>query len=91
MIYRTGVQSAERPESLVKDKDTVYKHFNVVETEEGFKYDEVEMTYDEFNAEEAQQANQDIALLGTSFAEYRAQIDLALAELSLLVGGGANV
>lgn len=91
MIYRTSVHSTERPEELHKDIDTVYIRSNITATEDGFKYNEIEMSYDEYATMAAEEAQQDISTLGTTFAEYQAQVDVAIAELSILIGGGANV
>ena len=82
--------------SLEINVDTVYIRTNIqdIRTEEMpvlWQYDEIQMTIEEY-LKQAVPENQDIAdesmaELSMAFAEYQAQTDMAIAELSSLIGG----
>lgn len=88
--------------SLEINVDTVYIRTNIqdIRTEEMpvlWQYDEIQMTIEEY-LKQAVPENQDIAdesmaELSMAFAEYQAQTDMAIAELSSLIatGGSLNV
>jgi len=82
--------------SLEINVDTVYIRTNIqdIHTEEMpvlWQYDEIQMTIEEY-LKQAVPENQDIAdesiaELSMAFAEYQTQTDMAIAELSSLIGG----
>lgn len=78
MITKHNVQSNDRPQLLEIGVDTVYRHSNITEgtDPEGRTI----FTYDE---------NQ--YSLMEYLREVVPQLELAIAELSVMVGGGANV
>ena len=86
--------------SLEINVDTVYIRTNIqdIHTEEMpvlWQYDEIQMTIEEY-LKQAVPENQDIAdesmaELSMAFAEYQTQTDMAIAELSSLIGGMYNV
>lgn len=76
--------------------DTVYLRDNIVKKsdDEGnsyWEYDEIQMTLNEYFKKiipDNEKASAELSLL---FSTYQAQVDAALAELSILVGGKDNV
>lgn len=68
-----NVQSMERPLPLEVNIDTVYKRYNIHQTEEGYEYDEEQYEMIEY------------------LRDVIPQLELAIAELSALIGGGVDV
>ena len=76
--------------------DTVYLRNNIVKKndDEGnsyWEYDEIQMTLNEYFKKIIPDNEKACAELSLLFSTYQAQVDSALAELSILVGGKDNV
>lgn len=76
--------------------DTVYLRKNITkekdeEDREYWQYDETQMSLIEYFRQVVPQSEDAIGELALLFAAYQAQMDQALAELSIAIGGQDNV
>ena len=84
------------PQELEINIDTVYKRYNIVSSinEEGkteYTYDEDQYTISEYLKEIVPQNEEGLGELTMLLAQYQLQTDLAIAELSMTIGGNSNV
>lgn len=80
------------PQELEINIDTVYKRYNIVSSinEEGkteYTYDEDQYTISEYLKEIVPQNEEGLGELTMLLAQYQLQTDLAIAELSIAIGG----
>lgn len=84
------------PQELEINVDTVYKRYNIISSinEEGkteYTYDEDQYTISEYLKEIVPQNEEGLGELTMLLAQYQLQTDLAIAELSMTIGGNSNV
>lgn len=89
-----GTQEKVLPLEL--NVDTVYLRKNIVrlkdaEDREYWQYDETQMSLIEYFRQVIPQSEDAIGELALLFAAYQTQMDQALAELSIAIGGQDNV
>ena len=94
--YKKVQGSQNEVPNLEINVDTVYLRDNIVKksNEEGnpyWEYDEVQMTLNEYFKKVIPDNEKASAELSLLFSTYQAQVDSALAELSILIGGKDNV
>lgn len=94
--YKKVQGSQNEVPKLEINVDTVYLRDNIVKksNEEGnpyWEYDEVQMTLNEYFKKVIPDNEKASAELSLLFSTYQAQVDSALAELSILIGGKDNV
>ena len=93
MIILKGVRGTQQTvPKLEVNVDTVYIRDNIVEKydEENNKYweyDEIQLTFSEYFKRIIPENENAIAELSALFSSYQEQVDNALAELSILIGG----
>lgn len=93
MIILNGVRGTQQTvPKLEINVDTVYIRDNIVEKydEENNKYweyDEIQLTFSEYFKRIIPENENAIAELSALFSSYQEQVDNALAELSILIGG----
>ena len=80
------------PLELEINVDTVYKRYNIVSTKNKenraeYTYDEEQYTILEYLKEIFPETEIGLSELSTLLAAYQAQIDQAIAELSIAIGG----
>lgn len=94
MIIRKNVKCGNQMPSILEiNVDTVYKRNNIhpytdSNGNEGYEYDEIELTTTEYLREIYPQNEQAVGELGILIATFQAQTDAAIAELSLAIAGG---
>ena len=97
MIELKGVRGTQiKVPTLEVNVDTVYLRDNIIEKydEDGNKYweyDEIQLTLSEYFKNIIPENEKAIGELSLLFSTYESQVDRALAELSILIGGIANV
>ena len=84
------------PKELEINVDTVYKRYNITsfENEDNrieYVYTEDQYTIPEYLREIVPQNEECLGELSALLATYQAQTDLAIAELSMIIGGNNNV
>lgn len=84
------------PKELEINIDTIYKRYNIssFENEDGkieYIYTEDQYTIPEYLKEIVPEAEESLGELSMLLATYQTQTDLALAELSMALGGNNNV
>ena len=84
------------PKELEINVDTVYKRYNIQssETEDNrilYSYDEIQYSIPEYLKEVVPQNEESLGELSMLLATYQLQTDLAIAELSMALGGNNNV
>ena len=93
MVELKGVRGTQiKVPTLEVNVDTVYLRDNIIEKydEDGNKYweyDEIQLTLEEYFKKVLPENESAIIELSSIFAAYQAQIDDALAELSMAIGG----
>ena len=93
MKHLTNVHCLDNPPlELEINVDTVYKRFNIVsiqneENRTEYTYDEDQYTILEYLKEIFPETEIGLSELSTLLASYQAQIDQAIAELSIVIGG----
>ena len=93
MLVLKGVKGTQQTvPKLEVNVDTVYIRDNIVEKydEENNKYweyDEIQLTFSEYFKRIIPENENAIAELSALFSSYQEQVDNALAELSILIGG----
>ena len=94
MTVRKNVNCGNQMPSILEiNADTVYKRSNIhtytdSDGNQGYEYDEIELTTIEYLHEIYPQNEQALGELGILIATYQAQTDAAIAELSLALAGG---
>ena len=97
MIKLVGVRGTQLSVSKLEiNVDTVYIRDNIIEKydEDGNKYweyDEIQLTLSEYFKNIIPENEKAIGELSLLFSTYQSQVDEALAELSILIGGISNV
>ena len=97
MIELKGVRGTQiKVPTLEVNVDTVYLRDNIIEKydEDGneyWKYDEIQLTLSEYFKNIIPENEKAIGELSLLFSTYQSQVDEALAELSILIGGMSNV
>lgn len=97
MKYITNVHCLDvPPKELEINIDTVYKRYNIQssKTEEDrieYTYDEEQYSIPEYLKEVVPQNENSLGELSMLLATYQLQTDLAIAELSMALGGNNNV
>ena len=97
MIELKGVKGTQlKVPKLEVNVDTVYIRDNIIEKqdEDGNKYweyDEIQLTLAEYFKSIIPENEKAIGELSLLFSSYQSQVDSALAELSILIGGMSNV
>ncbi len=105
MLKLTNVRSSTEPLQLEVNVDTVYIRTNIrsITTTEAtvesvniqeWEYDETQMTFGEYletNKDFPSRADKALGELSVAVAEYQLQNDMAIAELSMALGGVLNV
>lgn len=97
MIELKGVKGTQiKVPTLEVNVDTVYLRDNIIEKydEDGNKYweyDEIQLTLSEYFKNIIPENEKAIGELSLLFSTYQSQVDEALAELSILIGGISNV
>lgn len=89
-----GTQEKVLPLEL--NVDTVYIRDNITQQidEEGklfWEYDEKQLTFEEYFRQIIPENEQAVVELSTLFSLYQSQVDSAIAELTMLLGGITNV
>lgn len=97
MVKLKGVRGTQiKVPTLEVNVDTVYLRDNIIEKydEDGNKYweyDEIQLTLSEYFKSIIPENEKAIGELSLLFSIYQSQVDEALAELSILIGGISNV
>lgn len=97
MKYITNVHCLDTPpKELEINVDTVYKRYNIQssEIEENrieYTYDEEQYSISEYLRDVVPQNENSLGELSMLLATYQLQTDLAIAELSMALGGNNNV
>ena len=84
------------PQELEINIDTVYKRYNIVSLKGEddrleYTYDEDQYTLQEYLREVVPQNEECLGELSVLLAIYQIQVDQAIAELSVVIGGNNNV
>lgn len=93
MLVLNGVKGTQQTvPKLEVNVDTVYIRDNIVEkydekNNKYWEYDEIQLTFSEYFKRIIPENENAIAELSALFSSYQEQVDNALAELSILIGG----
>ena len=97
MIELKGVRGTQiKVPTLEVNVDTVYLRDNIIEKYDEdrnkyWEYDEIQLTLSEYFKNIIPENEKAIGELSLLFSTYQSQVDEALAELSILIGGISNV
>ena len=97
MVKLKGVRGTQiKVPTFEINVDTVYLRDNIIEKYDGdgnkyWEYDEIQLTLSEYFKNIIPENEKAIGELSLLFSTYQSQVDEALAELSILIGGISNV